>query len=547
MGPLLFTRPPMRFAYIDSNGKEIPIPSVDALALRIELGAITEETQLYDAQADQWGPAHTHEIFHTLSRSSGSDEGFVAPPPVAPQPAAESGPEDGDAANLVVDFELVPAKPEVREATEADGDFGLALADTASVEESPDDNGLGLGGLELAPPLAGAGGVGATPIDVAGLGDASAPDDDEPLAPAFDFGGLEGGLELEASFDPPDDGAMSPGSGFETAMEFDADGFGTDSTDGLDLETPMSAFTPEAPPAWMEPETSESDGDALDLSSESGTPASNEPEEHRARKSRPSPPKLRRQRSLAGPLTAVAVGVALAVGGYMAWPLLSERLGGSGSAGEPAVFLPPLDDALMPEMRSVAAGAFARAFADAHAGWASGGGVEVPPRDWLAGVYLGNASAYPGAADFWNGMGDWLDAVRVIDVSVFDAAFAAEATARGLVDADALRERADSGFVAAAADRGAAYARMDALVDAATRLHDFLAANEANLEHIPATSMTTDPVMEIRPASEQVRAALEDLLGSVTDALVALRYRDQVTAQGLQGHLLQMVQESGVR
>lgn len=107
----------MRFAYIDSNGKEIPIPSVDALALRIELGAITEETQLYDAQADQWGPAHTHEIFHTLSRSSGSDEGFVAPPPVAPQPAAESGPEDGDAANLVVDFELVPAKPEVREAT----------------------------------------------------------------------------------------------------------------------------------------------------------------------------------------------------------------------------------------------------------------------------------------------------------------------------------------------------------------------------------------------------------------------------------------------
>ncbi len=62
----------MRFAYIDSNGNEVPIPSVDALSLRIELGAISEDTELYDAQADLWGPAHTHEIFHTLSRTSGT-------------------------------------------------------------------------------------------------------------------------------------------------------------------------------------------------------------------------------------------------------------------------------------------------------------------------------------------------------------------------------------------------------------------------------------------------------------------------------------------
>ena len=61
----------MRFAYIDSNGNEVPIPSVDALALRIELGAIKDDTELYDAHADQWGPAHPHEIFHTLSRSAG--------------------------------------------------------------------------------------------------------------------------------------------------------------------------------------------------------------------------------------------------------------------------------------------------------------------------------------------------------------------------------------------------------------------------------------------------------------------------------------------
>ncbi|NNL31404.1 MAG: hypothetical protein HKO77_10290, partial [Gemmatimonadetes bacterium] len=84
----------MRFAYIDSNGNEVPIPSVDALALRIELGAIIENTQLYDAQADEWGPAHTHEIFHTLSRDAAAGDDFVAPPPVAPPPVAPASRSD---------------------------------------------------------------------------------------------------------------------------------------------------------------------------------------------------------------------------------------------------------------------------------------------------------------------------------------------------------------------------------------------------------------------------------------------------------------------
>ena len=38
----------MRFVYIDSQGREVPIPTVEALALRIELGAITEATRFYD-------------------------------------------------------------------------------------------------------------------------------------------------------------------------------------------------------------------------------------------------------------------------------------------------------------------------------------------------------------------------------------------------------------------------------------------------------------------------------------------------------------------
>jgi hypothetical protein len=544
----------MRFAYIDSNGKEIPIPSVDALALRIELGAITEETQLFDAQADQWGPAHTHEIFHTLARTSGSDDGFVAPPP-APMVALQPT-ESGEAAHPEPD--VAPSEPE------EDGhgaELGLALDSDSGLETSLPDDALDLGALDLAPELeSGAGDEAAPPMGVAGSPEASVLDEDEPLAPTFDFGGLDGSLELEEAFDPPEASPVSldvsgmpmdPGPGLETAIEFDSSGFGTDALDSLELEQPMSAFTPEAPPAWMEPEASEPADDAVDLPPPTEEGEASEEEQGsvpHAPRSRPSAPKLRRERSLAGPLTAIVTLVALGVGGYTAWPLLRDRLVGSRGPDEPAVFLPPLDESLVPEMRSAAAGAFARLLADARSTWSSEGGLERLPPDWFAGIYFANASAYPEAAGFWNGMGDWLDVVRAMDVVAFDAAFAAEVAERGATAAaDDMRARADSGFVAAGADRDAAYARLQELIVAATRLHEFLLANEANLDHVPATSMTTDPIMEIRSANEAIRTALEDLQTSVTDALVAFGYRNQVTAEGLQGHMLQLLQETGVR
>ena len=120
----------MRFAYIDSNGNEVPIPSVDALALRIELGAISENTELYDAQADQWGPAHTHEIFHTLSRDvDGGDDGFVAPPPPVPAPPVGSAPVGSPPVGSAP-----PGSPPVdakeRDRDQSDGPTaGLTLAD----------------------------------------------------------------------------------------------------------------------------------------------------------------------------------------------------------------------------------------------------------------------------------------------------------------------------------------------------------------------------------------------------------------------------------
>ena len=126
----------MRFAYIDSNGNEVPIPSVDALALRIELGAIIDDTQLYDAASDQWAPANSHEIYHTLRRSAGDDEGFVAPPPVAAAPVVAT-PEpavDDDPVAVEETPESVEPESEFEPVTALEEDLGdtpgLTLADT---------------------------------------------------------------------------------------------------------------------------------------------------------------------------------------------------------------------------------------------------------------------------------------------------------------------------------------------------------------------------------------------------------------------------------
>ncbi|UCC24203.1 MAG: hypothetical protein JSU98_10735 [Gemmatimonadales bacterium] len=85
----------MRFAYIDSQGNEVTIPSVDALRLRIELGAIVDETVFHDANTGRWAPASEHEIYKTLQRELQDLESLAyAPPPPVPQGAGVDPPHE---------------------------------------------------------------------------------------------------------------------------------------------------------------------------------------------------------------------------------------------------------------------------------------------------------------------------------------------------------------------------------------------------------------------------------------------------------------------
>lgn len=596
----------MRFAYIDSQGNEVPIPSVDALALRIELGAIKSDTQLYDGQADHWGPADTHEIFHTLSRDV-ADNAFVAPPPpmapppppstdpepeaqaeapAEPEPVAEVTPEPvAEAPDDFLSFDLVgdaPAAEPVSESPAAAPSFGSALADDLAaipgVEpptlEAPappaDTTGFGDMDLDLAP----MDGLESTPtldepgdeasFDFSGgieleepLADESAADD-APMA--FD-GGFQSGADMAGADSAMDFTAPGGGIELESPMDFaggsDAMDFSGSGTDGgsLELETPMSDFTPEQSSSWVD----ESDPgpvsppDAMDFSRPSAGSAGREATERPEPRNRPSPPRRKRSRPFPTGLVAGVVGLlVVGGGGYFGWTMLGS---GSDDPDEVPVVLPPvvipdIPAELLPQMRDIAEDALGLMLSEYRARSEELGITPEVNPEWLGGAYLANASSYGDIEAFWLGIERFVDEVRNTDLAVFHAKYVEQVAETELDETQAalMTERADSGFVAARDGRFEAYILMDDLVNASLNLHQFLVDNEELIDYDPAASgVSSDPVLEAVPATETLRDEMWALVGGITGALQDLGTLDQVTTERLFAVLFDRMRSAGVR
>ncbi|HET9947527.1 MAG TPA: hypothetical protein VFQ22_01250 [Longimicrobiales bacterium] len=528
----------MRFAYIDSHGNEIPIPSVDALALRIELGAIGPETELYDAQADRWGPAKTHEIFHTLSRDA-EEEGFVAPPPPAAAPEPEPPPRAPEPALGPPAAELAPEPEPDDGAAAGPPDLGLTLAEPppALRRASPapaeaGESGFALGdadlGLELEP----------SPLDVA-------PD--------------------AASFQGMGPGAGDPGPGGGPAG-----GLGG-GDDELLLERPMSEFDPSQPPGWMEPPRAEPESEGiLDFSrapaevpraaggasrEESGgdeVAAAPLPKPRAAERPKPRPaPRRRRQRSRTGPIVSVVLLAALGVGGYVSWPVVWPRVEGALAAWRaperPPVVMPAVPAELLPRIRSLGEAAIADVIEEVDAATSQDAPAQ-PDAGWLAGTYLGDASQYPGVEAFWSGMARFVEGMRAAEWRRYHDRLAERVAAAGIpADTAALvTERADSGFVAAEAARGETYAMLDRLVQASLALHEFLLVNEQNIEYQPANTSVADPVLEAVPSSPEIGDRMWEMVDDITEALDALGTLDRVTRERLVSAFAARLQRVGI-
>ncbi len=562
----------MRFAYIDSQGNEVSIPSVDALALRIELGAIRPDTDLYDAQADRWGPAQTHEIFHTLSRDVTGEGGFVAPPPpmAPPPPLVEDLPAAAPPAPLA---ESKPAsEPEPAEELPS-FDFSAPLTvqgegeapDFSLAEPGPFTGGGDALGLDLtladAPPPKAAGAPPAEPAM-----DFSMPPEQKPAAqkpaskpPAeesvsFDFGG---GLELapepfaaaeaSSSSSPPPAMDFSPGSAFGAATGGDQPGSGMG----------------EAPGAWMREERpAEAPGDgAIDVGKRPAPASEGAPSRRRvvdgddaARpqpKNRPSPPRRTRSRSLTPVLFGVVGLAVVGGGGYFGWKAFQGRSRAPAPEAEtpalPAVIIPAIPAELLPRMRDLGEIALVETLEQLRAAQAEFDIPAEPNRDWLAGVYLANAAQFRDVQEFWEGIEAYVDRVRETDTQVFHDRYVAQLEAAAVASDTAaiLLERADSGFLATREDRREAYALMDDLVNAALDLHEFLLLNEANIEYAPAAGgVSRDPVLEAVPASRELRDQMWERVDRITGALDALGTLDKVTTERLTAVLFDRIRRA---
>lgn len=271
--------------------------------------------------------------------------------------------------------------------------------------------------------------------------------------------------------------------------------------------------------------------------------------ERPAPRDRPSPPKFKNQRSLSVPIVLVVLVLAVGVGGYVGWPLLSARLSRPDEPVRPATVMPALPAELLPRMRTLAEGAFADAIAEVDVNTTSPETPAEPDQQWLGGNYLANASQFGSIEAFWTGIEGFMQGVRAAEWRLYHDKLVARAGAEGIAadTAAMIVERADSGFVAAQAMRDGAYAAMDDLVDAALGLHEFLVANEANIEYRPANTSTADPILEAVTNTPALGDQMLEMVDRITEALAELGSLDRVTRERLTTALVTRLQQTGIQ
>jgi hypothetical protein len=584
----------MSFAYIDSQGKEVPIPGPDALRLRIELGAITDSTQFYDAGSDRWAPASEHEIYRQLQRDISSSQagGFTAPPPstIGPEPTSADDPlavedvkdeptwESGEVLKDADAFEPWDPEqvepdgigPELDEIAASGGD------DDPSHEElfypqgaSADDLDDGMDGFTLADLDA--------PVILDDDGPATLSDDgpaaladDGPAAladdGAFDFG--SGVLEVEeVEEDEADEGtAPAPGDGLGglggdpigadaavdsvpgPAPEDETPDFGMAFEGGAPDDDFASAGdheeaegeAPEAAPA--DAPAASGDGSASEGADD---PYVRTVRERRGPRSRP--PRRAGEGGGAGRFVTVLVGIVVIAGG--AW-FVTRGPGGDGAFGEPDVVLPEIPSELAPQLRDVARATSEAAVAEFDSIPARLALAPEPADRWLSGAYLANASAYQGVRDYWEGVGELLDEMIALEDAVWESALERVLDSASVAPSTEalLRNRALAGWAAAAPDRGVVHDELRGIIDASLELHAFLLRNEEAITFAPGTGGAAgDPVLEAVPDTPALGDAMWDLVGDITVALDALGYLQQVETESLIDRVKAKLVATGIR
>lgn len=532
----------MRFIYIDSQGKEVSIPTVDALALRIELGAITESTRLFDEAADRWAPAGEHEIYRQLVRERNDKSGtFVAPPPPAPAPVTTAPSPDPPP----------PAPPSAAGSKDPFGlDFGLTLQATpapepASEEKPDDEEGFGVA-------AAFDGGFGTLELE-------AEPGQAPPPPPAkkpetSSFAGI-GGLLSDDDGEDDEAGDAAPSAAADdgrivvedvlAAAGYDRLGDGDTVTHGdMELEQPLSELPLDGrgwtPRDRMKVETQEDEAAASRGAhgEEDGQRA------ERLQRPRPAPAPPPAPAKKASPLPALlGAAVVIAVvggGGWLGWTKVKGRRAAAAAAAvvvDPPVSIPQIAPELMPRMRELSDSAKADWLLALRTQMPAARGIPLEPDpDWLAGSYLADASRYAAVERYWNVLDAYLTDVEEHDADQFATLYRTRLDSAGVTgdDAQAMLARANAGFLAVRPERRAVYRQLHDVVESALGLHRFLVANADQIEYDPAAGgASRDPVLEAVPSTPELGKEMWTAVDKITASLDALGALDKVTTDRL--------------
>jgi hypothetical protein len=590
----------MSFAYIDSKGKEVQIPSADALRLRIELGAIRDATDFYDAAQDRWAPAGDHEIYRTLKREvdEASAGGFVAPPPSAleasappvdttpsvdPTPPAEPAPPEEPEPSPEPEFEFEgPLGSDDFDSDDFGFDTELTLSDSFDAVPPADDP------FDEALPELGSGtgdgddfDFGGEELTLADTSDVERPREDsdpEPFASAdleapHEDGPGEG-IELDDSVLGPEDAESPPrwdvsadladtvvpepdddGPAFGMAFEggdpddtFEPEPATVDE-EPLEIESSdMSSYDPAAAPSWIEEEAGPDETFAA-ASAGAEEEERRDPYQRNIRRTSAPPPRreVTPKGSGAGRFAAIAaVVVVLAAGGYLA----TQLGGGSEREGVEEVVLPELPADLQPQLRALAQRASRRmveAFDSLPARLAL---PESPGVQWLSGAYLAEVSRFGGIEAYWRDFGVLLERMIAEEDPLWRGFFEEEIVLANMTadNAAAVRDRGLAGWEASSTDRDIVYDQLRRVIETSLDLHAFLQANESEIEYTPAAAgRDRDPVLEAVPATEELGEEMWARVGEITNALDALGYLQQVETEPLFGVVKEKLVATGIR
>lgn len=583
----------MRFSYIDSQGKEIEVDSIESLALRIELGAVEPDTRLYDAVADRWAPAEEHPVFRSLSRGEEVTEDDIVPIGAGEEPEAEADGEEAaaEAAEAEPEEEAAEAEPE-EVAAEAEPepseggedeedslglDFQVTMADDeddgpaeeeglpgdeapgdAEPAEEPagtDDEGFpdfDLGTVELDEDEVEAGVDDEAPAEPTDPGEPEDVEDVEDITPEW---AEDEAPAASAAADVPEPGPMWEGDEQEEALE--AEGAGP----GEEQSQELPPWAQEAP-AWDDDEESEEpvpDGAEAPggrAAGEAAAETADEPDhpdrdsERRAVPARPAHwderirARERRQRlmrlgGLGLAVAVVAAGIAWVVGVAGFGGGLRDPGGAEAEASSPIPVLPP-------DLRATLNRAGDRAWSDAVSAALEQNRpldvAEEPPDAWLEGHYLANAGEYPAVEAYWRGIDGFVSAVLADAESAFPRMLRARleeaATEEGSAAAGEVERLLDVGrqeLELSAARRAAAVGSVAGVAEAAVELHRLLVQREDEIAYEPANApgVSRDPVLEAVPETEALKAEMNAGLDRVLEHIEESRMSRPITTAGL--------------